>query len=336
LAQEQQYHTGPQSGATPGAADREIGFGSKVYGSTVRMINHDGTTNVLKRGRGWFRPYDVYQKLILMRWTHFVGGVVLVYLMVNLIFSAAYMAAGMESLSGVSGITFGEQFLDAFFFSAQTVTTLGYGRIAPVGAIASTIAAIESMLGLLGFALATGLLYGRFSRPNARIKFTDMAIIAPYEDKSAFMFRMANERSSELIEAEVQVMISYVDLTHGKRDFELLELEISKINLFAMSWTIVHAIDDKSPLWGKDAAYLEKIDVEFIILVKAFDDSFGTVVYQRRSYKFWEVQWGKKFASIATPVDKHIAIDLHRLSEVTDVALPTPKLTPKDVMQIEH
>ncbi len=322
MAQEQQHHTGPGSGPAPGAAERELGFGNKVVGKRVRMVNADGSTNVLKRGRGWFRPYDMYHKLILMPWTHFVGGVVVLYMLVNLLFSAAYLLVGMDSLAGVTGTTMMAQFLDAFFFSAQTVTTLGYGRIAPVGALASSIAAIESMLGLLGFALATGLLYGRFSRPNARIKFSDMAVVAPYEGGSGFMFRMANERSSELIEAEVQVMLSFVDLKEGKRDFVQLDLEISKVNLFAMSWTIVHPITSESMLWDKTPQFWEDCDVEFIILVKAFDDSFGTTVYQRRSYKFWEVQFGKKFVPIATPTATHIQIDLDRLSEVVDAPLP--------------
>jgi inward rectifier potassium channel len=306
----------------PGAPERDLGFGSKVYGKRVRMINADGSTNVSKRGRGWFRPYDLYHRLILMPWTHFVGGVVVAYLLVNVVFSAAYILIGMDSLAGVSGVTAFDQFLDAFFFSAQTVTTLGYGRIAPVGAAASTVAALESMVGLLGFALATGLLYGRFSRPHARIKFSKMAIVAPYEGQSGFMFRMANERSSELIEAEVQVMLSYVDPEQGKRDFEVLSLEINKINIFALSWTVVHPIDQESMLWGKGADFLESCDAEFIILVKAFDDSFGTTVYQRMSYKFWEVQFGKKFVPIALPNEKFIQLDLDRLSEVIAAPLP--------------
>jgi inward rectifier potassium channel len=322
LEQEQNKVGVPPSGPTPGAADRELGFGNKVFGKRVRMINPDGSANVVKRGRGRIRPYDLYQRLIFMPWSHFVGGVVGLYLMVNLLFSGAYLLVGVESLSGATGISAFDQFLDAFFFSAQTVTTLGYGRIAPVGAAASTIAAIESMLGLLGFALATGLLYGRFSRPNARIKFSESAIVAPYEGKSAFMFRMVNERSSQLIEAEVQVMLSYVDLGTGKRDFELLELEISKINLFALSWTVVHPIDEKSLLWNKNSQFLEACDAEFIILVKAFDDSFGTTVYQRRSYKFWEVQFGKKFVPMSHPTETHIELEMDLLSKANDAELP--------------
>lgn len=315
----------PSSGPQPGAAEREIGFGSKDYGSTVRLINPDGTTNVRKVGRGWFRPYDFYHRLIAMPWTKFAVGILLSYLIVNLLFSFAYMAVGMEGLAGISGTTWTEQFLDAFFFSAQTVTTLGYGRIAPVGTAASTIAAIESMMGLLGFALATGLLYGRFSRPNARIKFSDFGVVAPYEGITGFMFRMANERQSELIEAEVQVMLSFVDLTDGTRDFVLLPLEISKINLFPLTWTVVHPINEESKLWGKDADFLKAIDAEFIILVKAFDDSFATTVYQRKSYKWYEVQYGKKFVPITKPVDDHIRVDMHRMNESIDMELPPHK-----------
>lgn len=312
----------PASGPQPGAAEREIGFGSKDYGSTVRLINSDGTTNVRKYGRGWFRPYDIYHQLISLPWPKFVAGILVSYLVVNLMFSLAYMAVGMDGLAGISGTTTSEQFLDAFFFSAQTVTTLGYGRIAPVGTAASTLAAVESMLGLLGFALATGLLYGRFSRPNARIKFSDFSVVAPYEGISGFMFRMANERQSELIEAEVQVMLSFVDLAEGKRDFILLPLEINKINLFPLTWTVVHPIDQESMLWGKSVDYLRTIDAEFIILVKAFDDSFGTTVYKRRSYKWYEVQFGKKFVPITQPFDDHIRVDMHRMSEVIDAELP--------------
>jgi inward rectifier potassium channel len=306
----------------PGAAgEREIGFGKKSFGSSVRMINPDGTINVRKLGRGWFRHYDVYHKLLAMKSSHFFAGILASYLVVNLIFSVAYLLVGMDGLAGVTGLTTWEQFLDAFFFSAQTITTLGYGRIAPVGAAASTVAAIESMLGLLGFALATGLLYGRFSRANARIKFSDHAIVAPYEDKTGFMFRMANERTSVLVEAEVQVMLSYVDERDGKRDYVILPLEISKINIFALTWTVVHPIGPESPLWGKNPQFLEACDAEFIILLKAFDDSFGTTVYQRCSYKWSEIKFGKKFVPVTVPEHDHILLDMRRLSEVTDAPL---------------
>jgi inward rectifier potassium channel len=290
---------------------------SKSIGN-LKVLRPDGSINVVKRGRGWWRTYDLYHKLLSMSWLSFVGIILIGYVSANLVFSMAYMMIGMDSLAGVEGVTRFEQFLDSFFFSAQTITTLGYGRIAPVGTAASTVAAIESMVGLLGFAVGTGLLYGRFSRPVARIKFSEKAIVAPYEEGKAMMFRMANERSSQLIEVEVQVTLSYVDRETGKRDWERLTLELDKIILLALSWTVVHPIDEKSPFWNLDHKGLEAMDAEMIIIVKAFDDSFGTTVYQRMSYKFWEIEFGKKFTSMVVPDSKSIHLDMAKVGEYAD------------------
>lgn len=302
-------------------SEKELGFGSKVYDQTVRMINPDGTANVVKNGRAWFRPYDIYQELITMSWLKFLIFILLGYFLSNILFSAAYLAIGMDSLAGVTGETMWERFLDAFFFSAQTITTLGYGRISPVGTAASTVAAIESMIGLLGFALATGLMYGRFSRPTARILFSEKAIVAPYEGITGLMFRMANERSSDLIEAEVQVMVAYVDPESRKRDFDYLELEISKINLFAMSWTVVHPINESSPIYNWTIKDMKDRDVEFIILVKAFETTFSNTVYRRHSYKPEEIEFGKKFIPISKPVNGTLHVDLSKIGEFVDTEL---------------
>lgn len=317
---ENQEKSKSQAETTPSGTgtEKEIGFGTKVYGPSIRMINPDGSPNVVKTGRGWFRHYEVYQRLITMPWWRLGVLIVLGYFLTNILFSAAYLAVGMDSLAGVTGESTWEQCLDAFFFSAQTITTLGYGRISPVGTAASSIAAIESMLGLLGFALATGLVYGRFSRPNARIKFSENALVAPYRGITGLMFRMANERSSDLIEAEVEVTLSYVDLERNKRTFKLLELEISRINLFAMSWTVVHPIDEESPFYGLGLAELERRDIELVILLKAFEASFSSTVYRRQSYKASEILFGKKFAPMSEPIEGSIHVDLGKISAVID------------------
>lgn len=311
--QEPEQPTDTQPNAT--SQDQELGFGKKVYPESVRFINADGSPNVRKVGRDGFRPYDMYQKLITMHWWKFGLLIFSAYFIVNLFFSAAYLLIGMDSLVGVTGNSSWERFLDAFFFSAQTITTLGYGRISPMGATASTVAAIESLFGLLGFALATGLLYGRFSRPSARIKFSTHALVAPYEGGRGLMFRMANERTSDLIEAEVQVMLSYIDLELGKRDFDVLELEINRINLFALSWTVVHPIVESSPIWKWDMNELLTRDVEVIILVKAFETTFSNTVYQRHSYKASEILFGRKFLSTYSPVNGMLEIDFRKLSD---------------------
>lgn len=302
------------------AKNRELGFGSRVYRKRLRLINPDGSFNVVKRGRDRFRWYDLYHNLITMSWLRFAGLVLVYYLGINLVFSLLYMIVGLENLAGTTGESPLMQFMDAFFFSAQTVTTLGYGRISPIGTAASTIAAIESLVGLMGFALATGLIYGRFSRPIARIKFSESMVIAPYRGIKGLMLRLANERSSELIELELQLVYSFVEDESGRRRFVPLELELSKVNFLSLSWTVVHPVDESSPLFGKSEEQLAHEDAEFLVMVKAFDDSFSTNVYQRTSYKYWDVVFNAKFTNIIhASDDQKLHIDLSRIGEYEEV-----------------
>ncbi len=287
---------------------RELGFGSKLYRKGIRLINKDGTFNFERRGEPWYRPYDLYNTLIKMSWLKFFGLVFLYYFTLNLIFSLLYLAVGIEGLTGTLGETPFEHFLDAYFFSAQTVTTLGYGRISPVGNGASVIAATESLIGLLGFALVTGIMYGRFARPNAKIRFSKNMLVSPYMDGTGLMFRLVNMRSSELIEIEVQVIASIVDIEMQQRVFKDLELQLQKINFLALSWTVNHIITEDSPLYGLTLDDLKARDAEFIILVKAFDDVFSQTVYQRHSYIANEIVYGAKFKSIIHPTDDNLIL----------------------------
>ena len=311
----QSDHDNPQPSGVQGEK-RDLGFGSKLYRKGVRLINKDGTFNVERRGAPWFRPYDFYNTLIKMSWLKFFGLVFIYYFTLNLIFSLLYLAVGIENLSGTEGETPFEHFLDAFFFSAQTVTTLGYGRISPMGTSASVVAAIESLIGLLGFALVTGIMYGRFARPNARIRFSNNMLVAPYQEGKGLMFRMVNMRSSELIEIEVQVIASLIEPGMKKRVFKRLDLQLSKINFLALSWTVNHIITDESPLSGLSKGDLLARDAEFIILVKAFDDVFSQTVYQRHSYKAHEIVFDAKFKSIIHPTGENkILLDLDQIDD---------------------
>src|ERR1035437_3010703 len=205
----------------------------------------------------------MYHTLITMSWSRFNLLVLCIYLVANLLFASLYLIAGTDSLEGAKGINMMGKFWDAFFFSAQTITTVGYGKISPQGFYPNIIAAVESMMGLLGFALATGLLYGRFSRPEARIKFSAKALRAPYKSMNAFMFRIVNERKNQLIEVEAAISVAMLDETDPKnRKFFNLKLELTKINFFPMSWTIVHPIDENSPLWGMTEADFKQRDIE--------------------------------------------------------------------------
>jgi inward rectifier potassium channel len=307
----QQGHAAPGSGPNP--APQELGFGSQ-YRRNIRFINRDGTFNVRRKGMPWFRPYDLYHKLITMSWPKFLFLVFLGYMITNFLFTFLYLMVGLDHLAGVEGITPGEQFMDAFFFSSQTVTTLGYGRISPVGLPANILAAIESSIGLLGFAMATGLMYGRFSRPNARLVFSETALVAPYRGGTGFMFRLANQRSSQLIELEVQVVLTMLDPKTGRKKYHQLPLELEKINFLALSWTVVHPIDAESPLWEMSEAALAAVDAEFLILIKAFDDTFSQTIYSRSSYRFSEVEFGKAFESMISWENEMVELDLTSIS----------------------
>jgi inward rectifier potassium channel len=260
-----------------------------------RGVNKDGSVNVRRRGLARVRPYEFYHHLITMGNVPFLVLLVLGFLATNILFAAIYVGIGMESFTRPGGPGFLDRVLDAFFFSAQTLTTVGYGQISPKGHLASTVAAMESLLGLLSFALATGLFYGRFSRPQAQIRFSQQAVVAPYRDITGFMFRFINRRTNQLIEVEAAVSMAFHDPVTNNRRFVSLTLERSKINLFPTNWTVVHPIDESSPLRGMTAEDLKKARAEFIILIKAFDDTFSQTIYQRTSYTAEEVAFGARF-----------------------------------------
>lgn len=310
----------------------DIGFGTKISGKEQRMINRDGSFNVNRIGQSFWDTFNVYHSLITMSWMNFLVFVLLFYIGINLVFGGIYYFIGMEHLAGVMGSTPEEKFFDAFFFSAQTVTTLGYGRISPVGFWASFVAAIESIVGLMGFALITGLIYGRFSRPNAKIIQSKNALIAPYKDINALMFRIINGKVNQLIEVEVQVVAAIHVVENGQtaRRYLPLELERNRISLFPTNWTIVHPIDESSPLFKMTAQEMKERDAEFSILLKGFDDSFSQTVYWRSSFKYTEIEWGAKFVNIISNEDDgSINIDMSRFDDFDRVPLNTYEVNKK-------
>ncbi len=302
----------------------DLGLGKQATSKNQRTLNRDGSFNVNYIGLDKWARFNIFHALITMKWWKFNAIVILSYFLINLLFGAIYYFIGMEFLMGSLGKTELEKFGDAFFFSSQTLTTLGYGRISPVGFNASFVAAFESMLGLMGFALITGLLYGKFSRPVAKIVQSTEAVIAPYLDMNAFMFRIANGKKSQLIEVEIQVIFSYNETKDGhvSRRFIQLELERNKVALFPSSWTIVHPIDDNSPLKNQSPKQLEETNAEFYIILKAFEDSFSQTVYWRSSYKFSELNWAAKFVkNITQEADGTVTIDMSVFNKTEKVDL---------------
>jgi inward rectifier potassium channel len=311
--------------------ENDLGFGTQAVVKNQRLFNQDGSINVARKGLSRFNTANNYHRLITMKWHHFWLLILSGYLIVNLIFSFIYLGLGIENLVGAQGQTAYEHFFDAFFFSAQTITTVGYGHIYPHGIPTSSVSAIESMIGLLAFALATGLLYGRFSRPSARIAYSKNLLVAPYiENGKALMFRLANKRRSTLIDLEVEVNFSYNEDVNGKsvRKFIPLALERKRVSLLTLSWTVVHPLNDDSPL--KDITYedLEKTEANISVLLKAFDDTFSQTVHSRTSYQYDEVVWGAKFTPVfARDEDGQMVLDLSKINDHVMLENNQPKET---------
>lgn len=241
------------------------------------------------------------------------------YVIANLIFASIYYAIGIEHLTGIDKSSPVREFVDVFFFSAQTFTTVGYGRIAPVGALASFVATFEAFLGLLCFAIATGLFYGRFSRPRAFIKFSEIAVVAPFEGEKAIMFRAAPYKNNMLSEAEVTITAAIEENKNGKLESRFYQLEptLQKINSFSLNWTIVHKIDSNSPFYGYTEEDFNNTDIELIIMIKAFDEVFANTVVQRTSYITSEIIYGAQFLPMyhSSKDNKTTILDLDKIDE---------------------
>jgi inward rectifier potassium channel len=273
------------------------GLTQQVTGSLRRAINQDGSFNVLRRGTSW-RDIHPYLYLINAGWAEFLGLVLAAYILVNTIFAFVYFWLPPNQVMGTDAPTPFGRLLNDFFFSSHTLTTVGYGNFAPSGVLGNSIAAFEALLGLMGFALATGLLFGRVAKPSAKIGFSGRALITPYQDRTSLQFRIVNQRSNVLIELRASVILMTVDGSSGAltRQFASLTLERDNVYFFPLTWTVVHPIDEASPLYGKTAADLERLQAEVMILIKAFDDTFSQGVNARYSYRFDEIEWGAKFS----------------------------------------
>lgn len=293
----------------------DLGLGEKASSGRYRTLNKDGSFNVTKSNIPFFERTNFFHTLVSMSWLRFIGLIIVGYFIVNFIFASVYMLVGVENLTTAAGLSSFDQFLEAFFFSAQTITTLGYGRVAPVGFIANTVAAIESMLGLLTFALATGLLYGRFSKPKSKLKYSNHAVIAPYREINGFMFRLLNPHKNQLLEVEITVSLSMLRDNSELRNFYQLKLERSSVVFLPSVWTIVHPISEESPMHDLSETDLLEKDAEFIVSLRAFDESFSQTVYSRTSYKASEIRWGEKFTYIIEQSNKGINVDVSRLDE---------------------
>lgn len=304
--------------------DKYTGFGNSANNQGDRLLGKDGNFNVNRIGQSYFERLSLYHQLISMSWGHFLILIIAFFIVVNLIFSLSYFLVGLNQLTGLNAKNNLTMFVEVSSFSAQTLTTVGYGRINPVGNYANVIASFEALFGLLSFAFITGLLYGRFSRPFARLLYSENAIIAPFQNKIALMFRIANGRKNQLIECETTILFNYLDKETNMRRFINLTLEYNKVNALSLSWTVVHPINEDSPLNGLSKLDLEEMKTEIIVMFKAFDDTYSQVVHTRHSYTAKELVWGAKFNPMFNRSNdgKATVLDLKKIGEFSIAELP--------------
>ncbi len=318
------YHPAPPVLETE--LDRDLGFGTVVAReSRQRLLNRDGSFNVRRDGMRPLASLSVYHHLLTISWPWFLGLVAVTFLAINAVFGLAYLACGPAALHGAPASDMGgSEFLRAFFFSVQTFATIGYGHVSPAGLAANLLVTVESLAGLLIFALATGLLFARFSRPTARIVFSERALIAPFQGGAAFEFRIVNSRSSQLLEVECEVLFTQLAGKITMRQFVPLALERRKVTFFPLSWTIVHPIDARSPLAGLTYQDLVASNAEFLVVLTGFDETFSQTVHARSSYKPEEIVWGAAFKNMYKPRDAQgtLAIDVGLLHAYERVPLP--------------
>lgn len=304
-------------------SSKHTGFGSNAANYGGRFINKDGSANIKKKGIGFLQRTSWYHTMLnIPRWK-FMVTIFVFYAVVNFLFACIYCMIGVEYLNGINAVSLWDKFGQAFFFSAQTFTTVGYGHISPTGFWASFVASIEALFGLLSFAIATGLFYGRFSKPQAHILFAENALIGPFQDGRALMIRITPFKNINLTDAEAKIMLGMKVTENGQEfnRFFTLDLEYDKINALTLSWTLVHPITDESPLFGFSEEDFKTKKGELLVFVKAFDEMFSNTVATRTSYVFNEVVYGAKYVQMFENSHNHKTIlHLDKLSNYEQIS----------------
>jgi inward rectifier potassium channel len=274
----------------------DLGLGAKAK----RLVTKDGRFNVKRHGQP-MSMINTYQHLIKMPWLQFLIIVTSGVMIINLGFAYTYYHMGIDNFIGIQQGTAQENFFQCFFFSLQTFTTVGYGHIAPRGSMLSLLAALEAITGLMVFAIITGLIYGRFAKPSAKILYSENMIVAPYQDGWSYQFRIVNKRKSMIMDLNARVLVSFAEKGKPTRSYYPMELERETVVLFPLNWTIVHPLTEKSPLWGKTREDLAHADAEIIIVLKGYDDTFSQEVNSVHSYRSDEIVFGAKFDTMYQP-----------------------------------
>jgi inward rectifier potassium channel len=262
----------------------------------VHIKVEDGRFQIMGLNQWYSYWRDPYHMLLTVPWTALIALIWLFYIGTNALFALAYLVGGDCIANAQPG-----SFMDAFFFSVQTIASIGYGAMYPKTLYANTIVTIESMTGLLGIAVLTGLAFARFSRPTARVIFSKVAVIRAYDGVPTLMFRTGNKRRNQILEAQLQVYLMRDEVTvegESMRRFYDLPLVRSRTPSFTLSWTAMHPIDEHSPLYGVTEAMLKTQQVTIVASLSGLDETVMQVIHARHIYAAQDLLWNNKFVDI--------------------------------------
>jgi inward rectifier potassium channel len=299
--------------------NNDTGFAGNINDTGGRFINKNGTYNLVKVGIPFRKRFSVFHDMLNLPTWKFIALIFVFYACINIFFTALYFISGPAQFNGLMPGGTWKIFRQLFYFSTQTLTTVGYGHVSPIGDAVNVLAAIEALTGFLSLAIATGLIYGRFSKPKSYLVFSDNALISPYKDGKALMFRFAPFKDKHVLtELEIKVNCGLLLIENDKPDYKYfsLELERTKVESLAMNWTVVHPIDEKSPFYNFTDEDMKNADAEIYVMLRGFDDVFSNFVQQRTSYTFNEILFDCKFVPMYRESDdgKKTILELHKLN----------------------
>ncbi|MEO7530504.1 MAG: ion channel [Sediminibacterium sp.] len=306
--------------------NNDTGFGSNSNDVGGRFINKDGSYNLVKEGMPFWKRISLFHDMLYLPQWKFITIILLFYAAINLFFTTIYFLIGPSQITGLPNGNAWGTFKELFYFSTETFTTVGYGRVNPVGDAANIVSGIESLTGLLSLAIATGLIYGRFSKPRSYLAFSDHAVVAPYKEGTGLMFRFAafkDKHSLTDLEIKVNVGMKVLEEEESVYKYFSLDLERTRVETMPMSWTVVHPILETSPFFGFTEEDMRNGDVELYVMLRGFDDVFSNYVQQKTSYTYQEILFNRKFVPMYRESDdgKTTILELHKLHIHKEVIL---------------
>ena len=292
--------------------------GNRQYDDNYRLINPDGTFNIERKGKS---GANIYESVLTLSWTKILVSFLIIYFLFNCVFALVFMAIGPEFVVGAKGNTWFEMYTQMIYFSIQTFTTVGYGRMSPQGNATNLVSAFVAFVGLISFAILTGLSFAKFSKPKAHIIFSDKMLIAPNANRNnirSLQFRIVNATNNQIIDLQARVTLAWLQEVDGqtRRRFKRLDLEFESIHLFPLNWTIVHNIIEDSPLYGKSLQKLIDNKLEVLVLIKGFDDTYSQIIHSKRSYSCSDLIDGAKFQPMYNNTESTTILELSKLNDI--------------------